>query len=379
MDSLRAAFADLKHMLNWLPDGLVGILIYALAAFAALVLHRIYDRVLRRVVAQRSVFLSALLARTQGLTQLAVLLFALIVVWPIAPLDDETQRIVGRLILIGVVVLIGWTAITALHLSADMYLSRLRRFDSDHEMTRQHVTQVRVLSRVADIMIVVFTIGGALMTFDAVRQYGFSLLASAGVAGLVAGLAARPVLGNLFAGVQLAMAQPIRLGDTVTLEGETGEVEEINATYVVLRLGDWRRMVAPLSFFIVRPFTNWTRGDSAMIGTVTLYLDYAAPVAAIRDKARAIVEAHANWTRENFTAAVTDARERVIELRITASAADSGSAWTLRCDLREQLIGFLQREHPDALPRTRVSYDAAEALPAGAPVKRRSAARAKSR
>jgi small-conductance mechanosensitive channel len=296
------------------------------------------------------------------------------VVWPIAPLDDETARIVGRMILIGVVVLIGWTAITALHLTADMYLARLGRTDRDHDMMRKHVTQIRVLARVVTIVIVVFTIGGALMTFESVRQYGVSLLASAGVAGLVAGLAARPVLGNLFAGVQLAMAQPIRLGDTVTLEGETGEVEEINATYVVLRLGDWRRMVAPLSFFIERPFTNWTRGDSAMIGTVTLYLDYAAPVAAIRDKARAIVEAHANWNRENFTVAVTDARERVIELRITASAADSGAAWTLRCDLREQLIDFLQREHPQALPRTRVAYDEDAAAPP-----RRAAPRAKSR
>jgi small-conductance mechanosensitive channel len=374
MDSLRAALSGLKHLLNWLPDGLVGVLIYALAAIAALTLHRIYDHVLRRIVAQRSVFFSALLARTQGLTQLAALLFALTVVWPIAPLDDETARIVGRMILIGVVVLIGWTAITALHLTADMYLARLGRTDRDHDMMRKHVTQIRVLARVVTIVIVVFTIGGALMTFESVRQYGVSLLASAGVAGLVAGLAARPVLGNLFAGVQLAMAQPIRLGDTVTLEGETGEVEEINATYVVLRLGDWRRMVAPLSFFIERPFTNWTRGDSAMIGTVTLYLDYAAPVAAIRDKARAIVEAHANWNRENFTVAVTDARERVIELRITASAADSGAAWTLRCDLREQLIDFLQREHPQALPRTRVAYDEGAAAPP-----RRAAPRAKSR
>ena len=155
---------------------------------------------------------------------------------------------------------------------------------ADNLLARKHVTQVRVLLRSADVLVLVITLGAALMTFEPVRQYGVSLFASAGVAGIVAGLAARPVLSNLFAGVQLAMTQPIRIDDAVIVENEWGSIEEITSTYVVVRLWDWRRMIVPLTYFIEKPFQNWTRETAALIGSAFFYLDYRAPVDAIRDK-----------------------------------------------------------------------------------------------
>jgi small-conductance mechanosensitive channel len=249
--------------------------------------------------------------------------------------------------------LIGWAAIAALHISADIYLRRYRLDVEDNLLARKHNTQVRVLLRSVDVLLVLFTLGAALMTFQTVRQYGVSLFASAGVAGIVAGLAARPVLSNLIAGVQLAMTQPIRLEDAVIVENEYGNIEEITSTYVVVRLWDWRRMIVPLTYFIEKPFQNWTRESSTLIGAVLINVDYRAPIGAIRDKAQAIVKASSRWDGRVFNVAVTDFKHDTMEVRILASAGNSGAVFDLRCEVREKLIDVLQREHPEALPRQR--------------------------
>ncbi|MGE5536864.1 MAG: mechanosensitive ion channel family protein, partial [Acidobacteriota bacterium] len=223
----------------------------------------------------------------------------------------------------------------------------------DNLLARKHNTQIRVLLRSVDVLIVLFTIGTALMTFEPVRQYGVSLFASAGVAGIIAGLAARPLLSNLFAGVQLAMTQPIRIADAVIVENEWGTIEEITSTYVVVRLWDLRRMIVPLTYFIEKPFQNWTRESSALLGTVLLYLDYSAPIGAIRQKLQEIVTQSKAWNGNTAVVQVTDANDRTIELRILVSANNAGATFNLRCEVREQLIDFLQREHPYALPRQR--------------------------
>ena len=197
-----------------------------------------------------------------------------------------------------------------------------------------------------------FTLGAALMTFQPVRQYGVSLFASAGVAGIVAGLAARPVLCNLMAGVQLAMTQPIRLDDAVIVENEYGTIEEITSTYVVVRLWDWRRMIVPLTYFIEKPFQNWTRESSTLIGTV-LHL-CRLPRAGRRDPREAQRDRQAvePLGRQRLQRSqVTDFKEDTMELRILASAATRRQVFDLRCEVREKLIDFLQREHPEALPQ----------------------------
>jgi small-conductance mechanosensitive channel len=218
-----------------------------------------------------------------------------------------------------------------------------------------------VLKRVISTIVILITVGAALMSFSAVRQVGVSLFASAGVAGIIAGLAARPVLSNLIAGVQLAMTQPIRLEDAVIVENEWGWIEEITFTYVVVRLWDWRRMVVPLSYFIEKPFQNWTREGSAIIGSVLLYLDYTAPIDRIRAKAEELVAQSKLWDRRVINVQVSDARERTIEVRVLASARNASAAWDLRCELREKLIAFLRSEHPFALPHLRTELSLRDA------------------
>jgi small-conductance mechanosensitive channel len=274
--------------------------------------------------------------------------------------------------------LIGWTAITALRIGGDLYLRRFSMDTEDNLLARKHITQVRVLVRTADVLVVLFTVGAALMTFEPVRQYGVSLFASAGVAGLVAGLAARPLLSNLFAGVQLAITQPIRIDDSVVVENEWGWIEEITSTYVVIRCWDLRRLIVPLSYFIEKPFQNWTRESASILGNALLYVDYSAPVAIIRDKLHEIVKRSKNWDGKVVALQVTDAREHTMELRCLMSSPNAGQAFDLRCEVREQLIGFLQREHPGALPRERRDVAIADAVaPASSdrPPGRRSAGR----
>ena len=246
---------------------------------------------------------------------------------------------------------------TALHVWTTVYLRRFKLDAEDNLLARKHVTQTRILQRVGAVLILVIGLSAVLMTFDGVRQYGVSLLASAGAAGLVAGLALQPVLKNIFAGIQLAVTQPIRIDDALLVEGEWGHVEEITSTYVVLRLWDWRRLILPLSHFIERPFQNWTRENAALIGTVMIYLDHRAPLEVIRTKAQDILSRSKLWDRQVVAVQVTDFRERTMEVRVLVSAANGGKLFDLRCLVREKLIAYLQAEHPHALPRTRTEFD----------------------
>jgi small-conductance mechanosensitive channel len=212
---------------------------------------------------------------------------------------------------------------------------------------------VRVFTRVADTIIVVITVSTALMTFDSVRQYGVSLFASAGAAGLIVGLAARPLLSNLIAGVQIAITQPIRIEDAVIIENEWGWVEDIASTYVVIRLWDWRRMVVPLSYFIEKPFQNWTRDTASLIGVIALHVDYRADVPRIRHWLEEAVKESKLWDGAVVNLQVIDADSRTIELRALVSARNAPQSWDLRCEMREKLIAFIRDEMPEALPRER--------------------------
>ena len=353
MDSVRNALIALKDLLAWLPDPVVAVIILVLAGAVAYSLHKSVRRLLRVALAERYPYAFSVITQMRGVTRLGLFILAMVIAIPVAPLGSDTTEWLARLLLIGVIGLIGWAAITALTIAADLYLRQFRVDVDDNLMARKHVTQVRVLLRVGDVLVVLVTFGAALMTFEPVRQYGVSLFASAGVAGIVAGLAARPVLSNLFAGVQLAMTQPIRIDDAVVVENEWGTIEEITATYVVVRLWDWRRMIVPLSYFIEKPFQNWTREDSALIGSAMIYVDYRAPVGVIRDKLGEIVKASKNWDGNVVNLQVTDAKEQTMELRCLMSARSAGQTFDLRCEVREKLVDFLQKNHPEALPRQR--------------------------
>ncbi|PZO01541.1 MAG: mechanosensitive ion channel protein MscS [Hyphomicrobiales bacterium] len=343
----------LGETLLLVPSWLVSLAIFACAIALALCIHRVVFAVVKRLVARMDLFWRSLVSRTRGPTRFAVITVALGFAASVSPLTSEQATLTRQLLLLCFIALIGWIAKTALHIWTTVYLRRFKLDADDNLLARKHVTQTRILRRVGDIMIVIVGVSAMLMSFDGVRQYGVSLLASAGAAGLVIGLALQPLLKNIFAGIQLAVTQPIRIDDALLVEGEWGNVEEITSTYVVIRLWDWRRMILPLSYFIEKPFQNWTRDNAALIGTVMLYLDYETPIDAVRAKVEEIAAASPLWDKRVVSVQVTDFRQSTMEVRILVSAKTSPRAFDLRCQVREALIAFLQKEHPRALPRLR--------------------------
>jgi small-conductance mechanosensitive channel len=246
-----------------------------------------------------------------------------------------------------------WFGVRCINAVADTIVE-LNPVDApDNLRARRIQTQTKVLARASIAMIVMIGSGLALMTLPLLRQIGTSLLASAGVAGLVIGFAARPVLTNLLAGIQLALTQPIRLEDVVIVEKEWGQIEEITGTYVVVRIWDQRRMIVPLQWFIENPFQNWTRSSSEILGTVLFWVDYRLPLDAIRKEAERLCQSSPDWDQRVCVTQVVDANERAMQLRVLVSAGDAGKAWELRCKVREGLIDFIQRDYPECLPRLR--------------------------
>jgi small-conductance mechanosensitive channel len=246
-----------------------------------------------------------------------------------------------------------WFGVRCIDAIADTVVELNPADAADNLQARRIQTQAKVLARASIVLVVMIGAGLAMMTLPLLRQIGTSLLASAGVAGIVIGLAARPVLTNLLAGIQLALTQPIRLEDVVIVEKEWGQIEEITGTYVVVRIWDQRRMVVPLQWFIENPFQNWTRTGSELLGTVLLWVDYRLPLDPIRQEAERLCQASDEWDERLCTVQVVDANERAMQLRVLVSAGDAGKAWDLRCKVREGLIDFVQREFPEYLPRVR--------------------------
>ncbi|MFT6531387.1 MAG: hypothetical protein ACJASC_000922 [Limimaricola cinnabarinus] len=339
--------------LGWLPAWAVILIDMGLAIALAVIVHACLYAALRRWAQGSKMFRRNLVEQTRGPARLAMIFLFMAPAASVAPLSPSDEQVLHHIVLVGTILLIGWVGRIVIDVWAKLHLRRFTLDAEDNLMARKHITQTKIFLRVSSVMISLITIATALMTFEGVRQYGVSLLASAGAAGIVAGLALQPVLKNLFAGIQLAMTQPIRIDDALIVEGEWGNVEEITSTYVVIRIWDWRRMIVPLSYFIEQPFQNWTRENSQLIGTVLIYLDHSAPVDRIRDKAREIAEASTLWDRDVFNLAVTDFRERVMEVRLLVSARNAPRAFDLRCEMRERLVAWIQAEIPHALPRTR--------------------------
>lgn len=252
--------------------------------------------------------------------------------------------------------------------SCRLVLSRHRIDVPDNRDARAIYTQVTVLRKVALAVIGVFAFAAILMVFDPVRQLGTAILASAGVAGIVVGFAAQRSIATLLAGFQIALTQPIRIDDVVIVEGEWGRIEEITLTYVVVKIWDLRRLILPITYFLEKPFQNWTRSSADLLAYVFLYVDYDVPLDAVREKLTQILEASPLWDRKVNVLQVTDATEHSVQIRALASAADASKAWDLRCDIREKLLRFLQQRYPASLPRLRVMQDAADPRPVPTPV-----------
>ncbi|WP_146096425.1 mechanosensitive ion channel family protein, partial [Xanthomonas arboricola] len=279
------------------------------------------------------------------------------------PLSGNGLVAVQHLLHVGIVGCVTWLLVRAVS-AGEMAILRSNPIEvSDNLTARRIQTQTRVLSRVVMGAVILLGISVVLLTFPQVRQIGKTLLASAGIIGLVAGIAAKPVFGNLIAGLQIALTQPIRLDDVVIVEGEWGRIEEIGSSYVVVRIWDERRMVVPLTWWIEHPFQNWTRSSADLLGTAFLWLDYRTPIAAVRAELERICKSEPLWDGRVCVTQVTETSESTIQVRLLVSARNSGDAFDLRCISRERMIDFLTREHPYALPRIRAEIAAQEKPP----------------
>lgn len=339
--------------LAWVPQWMIAAGVLAGSALVALVLYTLALRLFVRLAHRFGTFPQTLVDYARGPVAAVLVIATLGAALPAADLSHPDTIALGHVLLIAFVLAIGWGAFNTLELGSLIYLRRFQLDVADNLLARKHVTQVNILKRAAETMLVLITISAALMTIASVRQYGLSLFASAGAAGLVVGLSARPLLSNLIAGIQIALTQPIRLEDAVVVEGEWGWIEDITSTYVVVRIWDLRRLILPLTYFIEKPFQNWTYKSANLLGSVMLNVDFTVPVDRLREKLNEIAKASSKWDGKVAVLQVTDTPNNVVQLRALVSARNSGDAWDLRCEVREKLIAFLQAEYPHALPRQR--------------------------
>jgi len=328
----------------------------AVAALVAVVVagiaHRVARAALRRVFQHRVLPLAVI----DGVARAAAAAWPLALlqlVWVSAPDDLRyigTVRHANGVLLIAALT---WVATAAIRGFADGVIARNPVTVEDNLQARRIQTQAEVLARSAMVIVMIGGTAMALLTFPGARQLGASLLASAGVLGIIGGLAARPVFSNLISGLQIALAQPIRMDDVLIVQGEWGRVEEITGTYVVMKIWDERRMIIPLQWFIENPFENWTRKTSQILGTVFLYVDFTTPVDKVRAEAKRLIEGDADWDGRVWNVQVTDTTDRAMQLRVLMSAASAGKAFDLRCRVREGMLAFLAREYPGSLPVVR--------------------------
>lgn len=267
--------------------------------------------------------------------------------------EEPWVAILEHAIAIVVIVATGWVLIAATEVLEELVDVRYDLGKSDNLHARQMHTKFTVFRRIIVVAVGTMTFAAVLLTFPAARTIGTGIFASAGIAGLAIGIAARPTLETMLAGIQLALTGPINIDDVVIVEGEWGRVEEIRATYVVVRIWDQRRLIVPLQYFISQPFQNWTRVSADLLGEVTLDVDYRTPVDSVRAAVGPMIEASQRWDKKFWNLQVVDAGPSTMRLRILATAANSGDAFDLRCEVREKLIAWLQEHHPDSLPRVR--------------------------
>ena len=331
------------------------------AILVAEVIHRLNYAAVRRATRKRGVFLAeSVLTHTSKPGRLLLMVIAISVVLPDITIPARFAARAHHIVEVALIVAFAWLAIGLVEVFTSLIGHRLPFDVEDNLRARRIRTQVLLLRQIAIGIISLSALAAALMTFPEIRSIGAGLFASAGLAGLAFGMAARPALGNLIAGMQIALTEPMRIDDVVIVEGEWGRVEEVNTTYVVVCIWDMRRMIVPLSYFIEKPFQNWTRRSSDLIGTVFLYTDYTLPVEELRQEYRRILEASPLWDGKVIAAQVTDFKQQTMEIRLLMSASNSSAAFDLRCYVREKLIDYLQKNHPRALPRFRADVDRAE-------------------
>lgn len=276
--------------------------------------------------------------------------------WPELYFESKTPFITQLSQIVNILA-VTWLLIGMVKGIRDSIVRRYKQDVGSSLKLRKLFTQVRLFERIVIVIIVILAIALILMTFDSIRRVGVSILTSAGIAGVIIGLAAQRLIANLLAGFQLAITQPIRLGDVVIVEGEWGTIHEMTLTYVVVAIWDKRMLVVPSTYFIEKPFQNWTRKSGEMLGTVYLYVDYHLPLEPVRKELKRIVKDNPMWDGETANIQVTGSTEKAMEIRALIGADNANDAWNLRVHVREKLIEFLQKEFPEMLPKSRVTLE----------------------
>ncbi len=345
--------------LDWVRIGLnLGVFLGAIVL--GLIVGRLGVALLNSLVVRtRRTMHDSIARHCAGPFRLIAPLLALDIVMPSLAIPsavaEPVRHIMGLLMMFGV----AWLIVRLAVVVEGFLVERFRIDVSDQKdnlRARRIRTPFAVFRRVLDFSVTIIAFGIALTTFQWARAIGTSLLASAGIVGLAGSLAARPTIENLVAGLQIALTEPIRLEDVVIAENQWGWIEEINTTYVVVRVWDLRRLILPISYFVKTPFQNWTRHSSDLLAYIYLNLDYRMPIEPLRQEFRRILEASPSWDRKVCVLQVTDTNDRTVQVRALASAVDSSIAWNLRCEVRERLIDFVQRNYPQFLPRTRAEF-----------------------
>ncbi len=331
------------------------------AVLAGILLHLLFSLISRVVLRRRAerggLIVRSVIRHAKGPLRLALPLLAVAVAIPFVQLPEEVLGLLRQLISILTIVTVSWIVVRSVSVLEDYLFDRYKLESEDNLKARKIRTQMVYLKRVFAVIVGVIALALILINFDKVRQLGTTILASAGIVGIVLGFASQRSIALLFAGFQIALTQPIRIDDVVIVENEWGKIEEITLTYVVVRIWDKRRLVVPISYFTEKPFQNWTRVSADLLGTVYLYCDYTVPVQGVREELRRILEQSEDWDGEVCSVQVTDASERTIAVRALMSAGDASRLWNLRCQVREQLIDYIQRDFPESLPRFRAQLD----------------------
>jgi small-conductance mechanosensitive channel len=336
---------------NWVSVIIVSFLILA----GSLALHAIIFAILKRV-SRRSdrPLLKHVSAKSRNPSLGLLLTIAVyIILLTFAP-DNQLVGIIIHLLKLLIILFVTLIIIGVIRFGRDLVMLQYDMEEKDNLKARRVYTQFRIMERILIFIVILIALAIALMTFEQIRKIGVSLFASAGVAGIILGFAAQKLIGNVLAGFQIAISQPIRIEDVVIVENEWGWIEEINLTYVVVRIWDKRRLILPTTYFIEKPFQNWTRVSADILGTVFIYTDYTVPVDKLREELTKILKSDKNWDGKVNVLQVTDSTEKTMEIRALMSAADSPSAWDLRVNVREKLIDYLQKNYPGSLPRSRI-------------------------
>ncbi|MBZ0167522.1 MAG: mechanosensitive ion channel family protein [Candidatus Omnitrophica bacterium] len=346
-----------------LPAPFTQLLLLTLALIAGWAIHLIVFKLLKQINKRKpTVFLASLITHLSKPARYALPLLLVLIVLGGGMFSGQAYMALAKIGQVFFIMTLAWVFIKCEDIFEDVIRDAFDLTKSNNIRERTIHTQMNYIRKLMILVVVIIAAGLILMNFESVRKIGSTLLTSAGVAGIIIGMAAQNSIKNLLAGLQIAFTQPIRYDDVVIVENEWGWIEDITLTYVVVRIWDLRRLVLPLNYFIEHPFQNWTKTNADILGTVFLHADYTLPLEPVREELKRFVATREEWDKKVVGLQVTNATDKGIELRALVSAADSGKAWNLRCALREHLITFIQKNYPQCLIKIRVENSPANPI-----------------